>query len=131
MLLIPVRSTSYLQPLDVSINKPFKSAMRDNWDDWFDSANEFTKNGNLKRASYGSVVDWVHFANQSISSDIIRNSFHACGISKTRVVSLLNCRLKEILGEQVTRLYIEDLDWDEEDEDLIKNNIEVEILEEI
>ena len=27
LLLIRVRSTSYLQPLDVSINKPFKSAM--------------------------------------------------------------------------------------------------------
>ena len=45
--------------------------MRDNWDDWFDSANELNKNENLKRASYGSVVDCVHFANETISSDII------------------------------------------------------------
>ena len=46
-------------------------------------------------------------------------------------MSLLNGRLKKILGEQVKQLYIKDLDWDEEDEDLIKKNIEVEVLEEL
>ena len=95
LLLIPVRS--YLQPLDVSINKPFKSAMRDNCGEWYDNANEFTKNGNMNRASYGMVVDWYNFASRSISSKIIRKSFYACGLSQPRIVTELNARLKVIL----------------------------------
>ena len=56
MLLFPARSTSYMQPLDVFINIPFKSKMKEQRSDWFDNADELTQNGNLKRASYGSVI---------------------------------------------------------------------------
>ena len=83
----------------------------------------------MKRASYGTVVDWVHFASRSMSSEIIRKSFYACGISQPRVVSELNARLIDILREEDKRLYIEDLDWDEEDKDLVTNNTEIEIIE--
>ena len=46
---IPGGCTSVLQPLDVSVNKPFKNYMRKLWIDWMISGNkEFTKGGSLK-----------------------------------------------------------------------------------
>lgn len=40
VLFIPSKTTSCLQPLDVSINAPFKKAMRDNWSEWFQNGSE-------------------------------------------------------------------------------------------
>lgn len=53
-VLIPGGCTSLVQPLDVSLNKPFKSSMRSQWKEWMDQleANqEFTKAGKRKRVS--------------------------------------------------------------------------------
>ena len=52
-LIIPPRTTSYLQPLDVSINGPFKEALRCEWEEYIESDKlELTELGNIKRASY-------------------------------------------------------------------------------
>ena len=131
-LYVPARGTDYLQPLDVSINKPFKSHMRDNWDEWFENAEEVTRGGNLKRASYGEVVNWVHYASKSISSEIIKKSFFVCGLTFPRDIYRFNLRLCEILGEEKRQLsYKEDVDWDRDDEMLkaaLENEEELEVL---
>ncbi len=41
-LLIPGGYTYCLQPLDVSINKPFKDSVRKNWKIWYGVSNKFT-----------------------------------------------------------------------------------------
>ena len=57
---IPPRTTSYLQQLDVSINAPFKNAARDYYEQWISQDDlPLTQHGNIKRASYDCVLDWV------------------------------------------------------------------------
>ena len=53
---IPGGCTSLVQPLDVSINKPFKCAMRKQWKDWMNAPSEdheLTNAGKRKRVRHG------------------------------------------------------------------------------
>ena len=53
-LLVPARCTSLVQPLDVALNKPFKSKMREQWQKWLEVPEEeqqFTKTGKRQRVS--------------------------------------------------------------------------------
>ena len=56
LAVIPGGLTSMCQPLDVSINKPFKNKLRKCWYRWIlNSSNGLTKKGNLKRADLNTV----------------------------------------------------------------------------
>ena len=49
---IPAKTISYLQPLDDSVNGPFKAAMRYEWNKWYETGSqEFTPKGYRKRPS--------------------------------------------------------------------------------
>lgn len=79
---IPGGCTSVLQPLDVSLNKPFKTKMRELWTNWMiNREKEFTAGGNLKRPSYSVIIGWIKEAWDSVSTDIVCHSFKKCGIS--------------------------------------------------
>lgn len=74
--IIPGGMTKLLQPLDISVNKSFKRKIRKKWEEWIsDEKNHtYTKNGNLRRASYAEVARWVYESFNSISKECIQNS---------------------------------------------------------
>ena len=78
---IPAKTTSYLQPVDVGINDPFKIALREEWNFWFEHGpKEFTPKGYQKMSSYDYVLKMVSNTLKKITPDIIKRSFEACGV---------------------------------------------------
>jgi len=60
LVVIPGGLTSKLQPLDLSVNKSFKSKIREKWENWMvNGYHSFTKSGQIKKASYSEVCRWI------------------------------------------------------------------------
>ena len=82
MGVIPGGLTNQLQPADILWNKLFKATYRKKYDAWIATGEKsLTPAENLRPPSKAIVVDWVKSARQSVSSDVIRKSFHVTGIS--------------------------------------------------
>ena len=75
MSVIPGGCMKYLQPLDVCINKPFKSFFCEFYDDWFRKGQfEYTKSGKIKAPSHLLQIQWVVKAYEKISKEVVKNS---------------------------------------------------------
>ena len=75
--------TSQLQPLDVSINKPFKVVMREERNKWMAAGNhDLTPTGRMKRPAINQVRELVQTSRQSVQDETVVRSFKKCGISK-------------------------------------------------
>ncbi|EXX75300.1 hypothetical protein RirG_042970 [Rhizophagus irregularis DAOM 197198w] len=82
LAVIPGGLTSICQPLDVSINKPFKDNLRKEWHIWMAGGGSgMTASGNFRRARLSDVCGWVKRAWDRISDEIVIESFKTCRIS--------------------------------------------------
>ena len=82
LAVIPGGLTSVCQPLDVTINKPFKDNLRKEWHLWMAGGGAgVTAAGNLRRARLSDVCGWVKNAWERIPSEMIIESFKTCQIS--------------------------------------------------
>ena len=71
-----------LQPLDVSLNKPFNAAMREQWVMWMgEGKGEMTAKGNMKRPPLPTVVFLLKTAWERIPADMDQRAFLKCSIS--------------------------------------------------
>ncbi len=137
LVLIPPKMMSFLQPLDVSINYPFKLELRRLWNIWLrDGSKEYTPKGYRKRPSYQEVINMVSLAMDSLKRDVIKRSFLCCGIcEKGQNVPLaqLNKNLQMVLSVlekgiapdvDLNHLGLEDSDEEESDQDEIVEEAE-------
>ena len=81
--IIPGGTTKFLQPLDISVNRPFKVHMRALWEKWMsDGEHSFTKTGRMRRATLPEVCSWIVESWRRIKTSTITNGFAKAGIYK-------------------------------------------------
>ena len=83
IFLIEAGMTSELQPLDVSIDGPLKTAFRELWERWTtDYECVFTKQGNSKKPAYDVCFQMISEAMKKINQrEIIKHSFISSGFN--------------------------------------------------
>jgi len=121
LAVIPGGLTCICQPLDVTINKPFKDNLRKEWHNWMAAggAGE-TVAGNLCRARINDVCTWVKRSWDAISEEIIIESFKTCGISNNLDDSDSDLEISD--GEEDSVEGENEDDVEDEDEDNINEN---------
>lgn len=82
LAIIPGGLTCKLQPLDVSVNKPFKQYIREEYENWLtNEEHPLTPTGKIKKAPASTVAQWVSNAWKKIPEKIIVKSFKKCCIT--------------------------------------------------
>ncbi|CAI7756688.1 unnamed protein product, partial [Closterium sp. NIES-53] len=80
---IPAGCTSEIQPLDVAVNRSFKAAVRQLYQEWFEreGVDTLTKKGNIKKPPVELTLRWISAAWKSVPKELIQWAFLTCGIS--------------------------------------------------
>ena len=90
LVFIPAGCTSICQPMDVSVNAPFKKKIIDFWVEWRHQPASRTAAANLKQPTQQHVINWISTSWEELADDIIKKSFlrstsspHSSGQPKT------------------------------------------------
>jgi len=81
---IPAGCTSIVQPLDLSINKPFKDSLKKLFEEWLHNegskdTNVTAKKKNLRAPTTSLLLTWINKAWGDVSKELIVNSFKYAG----------------------------------------------------
>ena len=118
LAVIPAGLTSLCQPLDISINKPFKDNLQKEWHEWMVQGGAgVTVAGNLKRARISDVCECVKCSWDAISNQIVFNSFKKYAIS-----NMLDGSEDDIIYEEIDKLIAE---YEKENLDELDNDVEI------
>lgn len=113
--IIPGGCTSKIQPLDVCLNKPFKSILRRKWLEYIESVVEEDRNPTkLPSPSKETCCDWIMDGLQYFEEKerMVEQSFKVCGITNAlngSENSLIHCT-KELASLQVP--YVDEAEED-------------------
>jgi transposase-like protein len=78
---IPGGCTSSLQPLDLTVNRSFKSKLRKHWRDWISSNDlDTTRSGYSRAAPLQDLKEWIKTSWQCIKMKVIQNGFRKAKI---------------------------------------------------
>ena len=82
MAVIPAGCTGLIQAADVSWNAPFKSHMRELYDNWMsEGAKTYTAAGNIRAPTKATVALWVKQAWARLKPEIIAKSLRCCAVT--------------------------------------------------
>ena len=71
-IFVPGGCTPYIQAPDISWNKPIKSHVTPEYDEWLNfGILEYTKAGNMKARPRRKIVEWILEAWEKLSKDLI------------------------------------------------------------
>jgi hypothetical protein len=84
LAVIPGGLTSQLQPLEVSINKPFKGFMKEKWNSWMQSSDfKETPTERRQKPTILKMCKWVKNSWDAVTTERVFKSFKKCGISNS------------------------------------------------
>ena len=78
---VPGGCTGIPQPMDVSINTPFKKAFQEQWIQWRRTPAARRPDRKLMIPTRQHIIDWVSKAWEMMSAEMIIKSFLVCSIS--------------------------------------------------
>ena len=81
-VMIPAGMTSYLQTLDLVINKPFKDHLRKEVNNYIENRMERNQRGNLIKPNRQEIVNWVKNSWMKISDSCVSNALRAGYLDK-------------------------------------------------
>ena len=81
LAVIPGGMTKKLQPLDITVNRVFKTHVRQEWEDWMcEGLHSYTESGKMRRATFAEVCGWVIRSWAAVKTTTITNGFKKAGI---------------------------------------------------
>ncbi len=118
VIFFPANHTNLLQPADVSWNAPFKRGYKERVKQWMEK--NWTENEKPKM-SKKEVITFIKEAWESISEDVIRNSFKYCGLGNNDKNGYHHNALKNFLKESGP---MDNEDIEEEEKEVEEPNVD-------